>query len=263
MRLEGKTAIVTGGGTGIGAATAKKFALEGAKVLISGRRKEKLDEVAAACAEGTVVACQGDVTSYDDVKRMVATALEFGGKLDILVNNAGTPSGGGVVEMSLEEWQKVLDINLTGPVMLMRESIPHMIKNGSGSIINIASLAGKRCIGHAAGYCATKAAIIHLSKQVALDYSPQGVRCNVIYPGPIKTDMAEGMAGMIAQQLDIDLESAYRHWARNIPIRRAADPSEVANLCCFLASDEASFITGTEIAADGGASVVDVMGIGA
>ncbi len=262
MKLEGKVAIVTGGGTGIGAATTKKFVAEGAKVLISGRRKEKLEETAASLPAGTVKICRGDVSKHEDIKKMVAAALEFNGKIDVLVNNAAAAElGGSVTELPVDRWEYILKVNLTACFLLMRECIPLMIKNGGGSIVNIASLAGKRCLPHSPGYCTTKAALIHLTKQVAMDYSRDGIRCNAVCPAAVITDMTKGMVGPISEKMGTDMKGAYDFFTRNIPSQRACDPMEIANLCAFLASDESSFITGEDILADGGACVVDVMSI--
>ena len=147
MKLDGKIALITGAGTGIGAAIAERFVAEGARICITGRRQEMLDDMAQLLPEGTVMTCAGDVTKLEDVKRMVETALKFGGKLDVLVNNAAIdPGGATVVDQDLELWHRVLETNLTGPMLLMKESIPHMIKGGGGSIINVSSLGGLRCL---------------------------------------------------------------------------------------------------------------------
>ena len=149
MKLEGKMALITGGGTGIGAAIARRFVSEGARICITGRRKELLEDVAGSLPAGSVITYQGDVTIYEDARHMVETAFKFGGKLDILVNNAGIDPPGNVVELDPDLWRQVVETNLTGPFLLMKETIPHMIKNGGGSIINIASLAGLVMWSHA------------------------------------------------------------------------------------------------------------------
>jgi NAD(P)-dependent dehydrogenase (short-subunit alcohol dehydrogenase family) len=156
----------------------------------------------------------------------------------------------------------ILKVNLTSCFLLMKECIPLMIKNSGGSIVNIASLAGKRCLPFSPGYCPTKAALIHLTKQVAMDYSRDGVRCNAICPAAVVTDMTKGMVGPLAENLGTDLKSGYAFFTRNIPAQRACDPMEIASVAAFLASDEASFITGEDILVDGGACVVGVMSIG-
>jgi len=261
MNLSGKMALVTGGGTGIGAATAKRFVADGAKVCIAGRRREMLDQTARSLPEGSVITCPGDISRYEDIRRIVAAAMKFGGKLDILVNNAATEAMGSVTELGPDDWRKALDTNLTGPFLLMKEVIPHMIKNGGGSIISIASLAGVRCVPGMPAYCTTKAALIMLTKQVALDYGPQKIRCNAVCPGGTRTEMnRNALVIPISQKLGTDLEGAYKYFTRSVPLRRAAEPAEIAALCSFLASDDSSFMTGAEVMIDGGASVVDIQG---
>lgn len=260
MNLNGKMALVTGGGTGIGAAIARRFVQDGAKVCIAGRRREKLEETAALVPKGSIVICPGDVSKYEDVKRMVATALGFGGKLDILVNDAAIEAMGPVTELTPDEWRNALDINLTGPFLLMKEIIPHMIENGGGSIINIASLGGIRALPGMPAYCTTKAAIIMLTKQVAMDYGPQKVRCNVICPGATRTEMNKKLVQPIADKLGADIEGGYKYFTKNVPLRRAAQPDEIAGLCSYLASDESAYMTGSELLIDGGAAIVDLQG---
>jgi len=261
MNLSGKMALITGGGTGIGAAIAARFVRDGARVCITGRRREKLEQIAGSLPAGSVVTCPGDVTSHDDIRRMVATALEFGGKLDILVNNAAIEAMGSTTELDPGDWRKALDTNLTGPFLLMKETIPHMIKNGGGSIINIASLAGVRCVPGMPAYCTTKAALIMLTKQVAVDYGPQKIRCNAVCPGGTRTEMNRNALVLpISKMLGTDLEGGYKFFTRSVPLRRAAEPPEIAGLCSFLASDDSAFMTGSEVMIDGGASVVDIQG---
>ncbi|OGP68228.1 MAG: hypothetical protein A2169_09465, partial [Deltaproteobacteria bacterium RBG_13_47_9] len=182
MKLKDKVVLITGGGTGIGTAIAERFVAEGAKICISGRRQEMLDKVARSLLAGTIATCPGDVTKVKDVKRMVETALTFGGRLDVVVNNAGIDPGGTVTDVAVELWRQVIEINLTGPFLVMKEAIPHMIKGGGGSIINISSLGGLRCLPGMAAYCSSKAALIMLTKQAALDYGPFKVRCNAVCP---------------------------------------------------------------------------------
>lgn len=260
MRLEGKIALVTGGGTGIGAAITRRFVKEGAKVCIAGRRKAKLEETAASCPKGSVKIFAGDVSNYEDVKGIIAKTLEFNGKLNIVVNDAAIDTMGRITDMEPAEWRKMMEINLTAPYVVMRESIPHMIKNGGGSIINIASLAALRCLPGGAAYCTSKAALIMLTKTVAMDYSPEGIRCNVICPGATMTEMNKALVKPLSDKLGAGLDAAYKVFTKNVPARRAAQPDEIAGLACYLASDESSFMTGATLPIDGGASIVDIMG---
>jgi meso-butanediol dehydrogenase/(S,S)-butanediol dehydrogenase/diacetyl reductase len=260
MKLTGKMALVTGGGTGIGAAIAKRLVQDGARVCITGRRREMLDQTAKDLPKESVVICQSDVSKYEDVKRMVATALEFGGKLDILVNNASIYTVASITDLDPAEWQSVLDINLTGPFLLMKECIPYMVKNGGGSIINIASLGGVRCLPGSPAYCATKAALIMLTKQVALDYGRYKIRCNAVNPGGVITDMTKKLVVPLMEKLGTDIDGGYKYFSKNVPLQRAGEPYEIASLCSYLASDDSAYMTGAELAMDGGAVIVDIQG---
>jgi meso-butanediol dehydrogenase/(S,S)-butanediol dehydrogenase/diacetyl reductase len=188
MKLKGKTVLITGGGTGIGAAITERFVAEGARVCITGRRGEKLEQEAAAFSGECVVTCPGDVSSHDDVKRMVAAATSLGGQIDILVNNAAIDVVGPITELELDAWRRVVEVNLTGPFLLMKETIPQMIRNGGGSIINIASIGALRCMPGAPAYGASKAGLVFLTQQAALEYGPMGIRCNVVCPGATRTE---------------------------------------------------------------------------
>jgi meso-butanediol dehydrogenase / (S,S)-butanediol dehydrogenase / diacetyl reductase len=261
MRLEGKTALITGGGTGIGAAITRRFVAEGAKVCIAGRRADRLEREAAVCPSGSVLACPGDVSDRDDIKRMVACTLDFGGRIDILVNNAADDVYGVITEIDLEEWRRVMSVNLDAPFLLMKESLPHMIRDGGGSIINISSIGGIRCMPGSPAYGTSKAGLIHLTKAVAVDYGPFGVRCNAVCPGATRTEMFEDTLGKIAKAKATDLESLLKQFSAPVPARRVSTPSEMAGVCAFLASEDSSFMTGAVLVVDGGAVVVDIAGV--
>ena len=260
MKLKGKVALITGGGTGIGAAIVKRFVTEGAKVCLTGRRKEMLDEVARSLPSGTVTTCSGDVSKDDDVERMVKTTVSFGGRIDVLVNNAGIASQVPVADLSREEWQKVFDVNLTGPFLLMKASIPHMIKGGGGSIINIASVGGLRCLSGFPAYCSSKAGLIMLTQQAALDYGRHNIRCNAICPGGIKTEMTEKEFGHLGKMLGMDTDSFFAMISKVLPLQRFGQPPEIGGICTFLASDDSSFMTGAALVIDAGTAVVDTLG---
>ncbi len=260
MRLQGKAALITGGGTGIGTAIAERFVAEGARICITGRRQAMLDKVAASLPSGMAVTCAGDVTKPADVQRMVETAVGLTGRLDVVVNNAGIDPGGTVVDLDLEVWRQVMDINVTGPFLVMKTSIPHMIKAGGGSIINISSLGGLRCLPGMPSYCTSKAALNMLTKQAALDYGPSKIRCNVVAPGATRTEMLEEALSPLGAALNTDVDGVFKRISSNVPLRRVAAPAEIAGICVYLASDESSFMTGSVLLIDGGAAIVDVSG---
>lgn len=259
-RLAGKVALITGGGTGLGAEFAKRFVEEGAKVVITGRRKALLDTIAAGLPAGSVSVCTGDVSKPEDAQAMVEATVKFGGKIDVLVNNAGIDNAGTVVDIPIELWKQIVDINLTGPFLLMRHAIPYMIKNGGGSIINIASLAALRNIPAMPAYSSTKSGLIGLSNSVALDYGSSKVRSNVICPGAVRTEMLEHSMAGLAQVLNTDITGALKTLTQFCPLPRPAAPNEISGAAVFLASEESSFMTGAVMVLDGGACVVDPCG---
>jgi len=261
MKLDGKVALITGAGTGIGAALARRFVADGARVCLTGRRQQVLDELAHSLPPGTAVTCPGDVTHLDDARRMVEAALGFSGRLDALVNNAAIdPGGTTVVDIDPELWHRVLDTNMTGPLYLMKAAIPSMIAAGGGSIINIASLGGLRCLPGMPAYCASKAGLIMLTQQVALDFGPAGVRCNAVCPGGTRTQMLEQSLSPLAKVLGTDVDGVFARIAAGVPLRRTAHPDEITGICSYLASDDSSFMTGAVLLVDGGAAIVDVAG---
>lgn len=260
MQLEGKVALITGGGQGIGEEIAKRFVSDGAKICITGRTAEKLERVAESLPKESVVTCVGDVTRFDDVQKMVETTVNFGGRIDVLVNNAGIDPGGTVVDIEPDLWREVIDINLTGPFLLMKAVLPHMIEQKSGSIINISSLGGLRCLPAMPAYASSKAGLIMLTKQAALDYGPHGIRCNVVCPGATRTAMLENALGGLKEKLDTDLDGVFSFIMSMVPLRRMATPAEITGICSYLAGDDSTFMTGSVLLIDGGSAVVDVSG---
>ncbi len=260
MKLEGKVALLTGGGTGIGAAITKRFIEEGARVCITGRRKEMLDEVAKEHPEGSIATCPGDVSKDEDAADMVKKTVEFGGKLDILVNNAAISAQAPVGDMDPKSWRQVLEVNLTGPFLLMQQAIPHMIRAGGGSIINIASVGGLRCLPGMPSYCASKAGLIMLTRQAALDYGKHNIRCNAVCPGGIQTAMTEKEFGQLGKMLGMENEAFFSMISKDLPLQRFGEPHEIGGICTFLAGDDSSFMTGSSLVIDAGTSVVDVLG---
>ena len=258
MQLEGKVALITGGGAGIGEGVARRFVAEGARVCITDVRREALDQVVASLPEGSVVSCVGDVSDPADVKQMVETTLSLEGRLDVLVNNAGVTFSGNVVDLELATWRRVIDVNLTGPFLMMKQAIPHMIKAGGGSIINMSSLGGIVCSPGSPAYSATKAGLIHLTKEVALDFGKYRIRCNAVCPGPVRTGLLDGVVAPMAELLHTDLDDVYARLSKNSALARVSTPQEIAGLCVYLAGDDSTFMTGSAIMIDGGTCFVDV-----
>jgi len=242
MRLNNKTAIITGGGTGIGLACARLFTQEGARVAIFGRRQDRLDQAKKEIGDA-VLAVQGDITLTQDTERLVATTVAELGTVDILINNAGIFGGGPVHETEDAAWEQVFNINMTGVFQLTRRVLPQMIEQGSGSIIHISSILGMIAVPQAAAYNASKGAVNQFSKSIAVEYGGQGIRSNAVCPGMIETEMTEELRKDAALMAE---------WKKGYPLGRFGKPEEVAQACLFLASDESAFITGAILPIDGG-----------
>lgn len=249
MRLSGKVALVTGAGTGIGRATALRLAGEGAAVAVMGRRRELLEETAEEVRRdgGEALPLLGDVSAAADAEEAVARTSEAFGGLDILFNNAGIVHDGDVVELSLEAWRETLDINLTGPFLMSRWAVPRMQQRGGGAIINNASTLGLVGLERAAAYCAAKGGLVLLTRAMALDHAADSIRVNAVCPGVVDTVMPRrrGMA-------EADRDKLNEVYGPLHPLGRVGTPEEVAALVAFLASDEATFITGAAYPIDGG-----------
>lgn len=245
-RLEGKVAVITGGNAGIGEAIAKRFAEEGAAVVITGRRQQELDRAASVIRSnrGKVLGVAGSVTDEVHVQEVVRRTLDSFGRIDVLVNNAGIGEfGKRLHETDNATWAKVLDINVTGVFRMMRSVIPHMQQQGRGSIINISSVASLVGLTGLAAYTASKGALDALTRAVAVEYAKEGIRCNVVNPGLIDTPMAAPL--MANPEM---LQPILNQYA----IRRAGTPEEVASMVLYLASDEAAWVTGATFPIDGG-----------
>jgi NAD(P)-dependent dehydrogenase (short-subunit alcohol dehydrogenase family) len=193
---------------------------------------------------------------------MVEATLKFGGRLNVLVNNAGMDQvpPANVIDIDPELWQNVIAVNLTGPFFTMKASIPHMIRDGGGSIINVSSVGGIRSIPNMPAYVSSKGGLVMLTQQVALDFGPFKVRCNVICPGGVRTAMIEGAMSHFTKRLGTDLEGVFAFFTKDIPLRRLGSTDEIGAICSFLASDDSSFVTGVVLPADGGAAIVDISG---
>jgi meso-butanediol dehydrogenase/(S,S)-butanediol dehydrogenase/diacetyl reductase len=255
MRLGNKVAIVSGGGTGIGAATARVFAREGAKVVVTGRRAEPLEAVAAEI-DGRAVA--GDTSDDDHVRAAVAAARDAFGGLDVVVANAGLGFGGAAADVDDERWQQTLDVNLTGAFRLVRTAIPSLVEGGGGSIVLVSSVSALVSGTDGAAYVTSKAAMLGLARSIAVDYGPSGIRANALCPGWVETPMGDRSMGSLMNKHGISLGDAYRLVTQHIPLRRPATADEIAACCLFLASDESSIVTGTTLVADGGGLAVDL-----
>lgn len=245
-RMEGKVVIITGAGRqdGIGAAMAKAFCREGAKVMvvgISGQQREVAKSIGENC-----VSYQADLTKSTDVRSMLAEVVARFGKLNVLVNNAGTEGLMACTEeYPEEEFDRVWAVNVRSAFLCMRHGIPLMLKAGKGSIVTISSMSSVVAFSTMSAYCASKSAVTSLTKVVAVEYAAKGLRANVICPGPVVTGMTAGMDAQYIEAVN-----------RAVPLNRMADPSEVANLGLFLASDESSYITGSTIMIDGGYTTI-------
>jgi len=250
MRMfEHDVVLVTGAGSGIGQAAALLFAERGARVGVLDRD--------ASCATKTIemiqrgngwgMAVQADVTRGDEAAEAVGAVLERFGSIDVLVNNAAIEFSADVINTSEEEWDWVIAVNLKGAYLMSKEVLPAMKKKKSGSIVNVSSISGLLGWPNSAVYCASKGGIIQLTRQMAVDYAPYNIRVNCVCPGTTRTPMIERLFDM-----EEDREQAMRKISTMHPLGRFARPAEIAEALCFLASDDASFITGAVLPVDGG-----------
>lgn len=249
-RLEGKVAIITGASAGIGFATALLFAAEGAKLVLGARRQAELDELVSKIrnAGGDAVALAGDVRSEAYARALVALAVERHGRLDIAFNNAGTlGEGGPSTGVSEAGWADTLAINLTGSFLGAKHQIAQMLKNGGGSVLFTSTFVGHTfAFPGVAAYAASKSGLIGLTQALAAEFGPQGVRVNAVLPGAVDTAMYRDMN---------DTPEAQSFVTNLHALKRVATPEELARAVLFLASDDASFVTGAAYLVDGGASI--------
>jgi NAD(P)-dependent dehydrogenase (short-subunit alcohol dehydrogenase family) len=248
-RVEGKACVVTGAGSGIGKAIAERLAEEGGKVLCVDVNGEAVTATTQAICQagGSAKGLTADVSDSEQVDAFVEQCVALYGRIDVLVNNAGVNLPGVLHEVSNAVIDKTFNVNVKGTIYGCRAAVPHMLRQGGGSIINMSSVNGLVSEPFLAVYSASKGAIVMLTKGVALDYAKQGIRCNAICPGWVDTPINYAHAEMLG-----GLEKVYSTIDSFQPIGRPGEPREIAHLALFLASDEASFLTGSIITADGG-----------
>ena len=260
LGLKDKVAIVTGGSEGIGKAAAASMAQEGARVVICARRKDVLDAASEEIKRdtgGIVLPIQGDVTSPADIERIVNGAVDAYGRLDILVNNAGTSAAGPFEALDDEGWQADMELKFYGAVRFTRAVVPHMKRAGSGRIINVTNLGGKQPGANSMPTSVTRAAGIALTKALSKDLAQYNILVNTVCIGLIKSGQHERRyATEKAQDPSLTLEQFYDERGREVPLHRYGEAAEAGDVICFLASERASFLSGTAINIDGGTSGV-------
>jgi NAD(P)-dependent dehydrogenase (short-subunit alcohol dehydrogenase family) len=245
-RLDGKACVVTGAGSGIGRATAQKLAEEGGRVVCVDIAAGPVEETARDIG-GEALAATADVSQRADCNAFVARCVEAFGSIDVLVNNAGVNIPGVFHEVPDETIDRTIGVNVLGQIYACQSAIPHMLERGAGSIVNISSVNGVVAEPYLAVYATSKGAVVMLSRGIALDYAKQGIRCNAVLPGWVDTPINYAHADMLG-----GLQQVYDTIDSFQPIGRPGEPREIANVIAFLASDEASFVTGSVILADGG-----------
>ena len=247
MRFAGKTAIVTGAGSGIGLATTRRLATEGATVIMADVRDAD-DEAAGIIESGnTVRFVLADVSRESQVRALVDEVVSSHGGVDILVNNAGIAFARTVPDTTLEEWDRLVNVNLKGVFLCSRAVIPIMRQQGGGVIVNVSSEQGLVGASENAAYTATKGGVIQLAKSMAIDHGQDGIRVNCVCPGPVKTPLFDGFVESVE-----DPEAEFRSSVEATILKRLGRPEEIASVIAFLASEESSYMTGSVVVADGG-----------
>lgn len=252
--FEGKVALVTGGGTGIGQACVAQLAREGAQVAVLGRRRELVEEVAHRHGG---LALAADAADTGAMAAAVAAVRQHYGRLDVLVANAGGFGQGTCGDVADHDWRRAFDANLNTAFVSARACLP-ALEEQRGAIVFVGSIAALAAGPEVCGYTTFKHALIGLSRSIARDYGPAGVRANVVCPGWVRTPMADAEMTPLMAQHGYSLDQAYAAVCADVPLRRPATPEEIAEVCAFLASPAASIVTGTVLAADGGSTIVDV-----
>jgi len=252
--LEGKAAIVTGASSGIGEACARRLAAEGVLTTLAARRFEKLEKIVSEIRSrgGRAVAVATDVAQEEDIAAMVAATVRSFGRLDILINNAGTMEFFTIDEMKREIWDRIVAVNLTGTALAIKHAVPHLKKQGSGSIINMSSIHDIVTAANMGAYPATKSGQSALTRQLALELGPFGIRVNAIQPGFIPTELS---LPDWTRRGGGDPNVFIKHLSETVALRRIGQPEEIAAVAAFLASEESSYVTGTAILVDGGVAM--------
>ena len=250
MRLEGRVALITGGTSGIGEATARLFAGEGARVMVTGRNAERGGAVVSAIGAdgGEARFVSADVRIAEDCRRSVDATIEAFGRLDVLFNNAGVYVANDAIACSESEWDAQIDTSLKGAFLMSKYALPHMIAQGSGSIVHCASGWGLVGGSRAVAYCAAKGGMVVMTKAMALDHGPQGIRVNAVCPGDTDTPMEHEDA----RERGVSWDEYVRDAVAGRAIERMATPEEIARAVLFLASEEAAYVTGVALPVDGG-----------
>ncbi|MFE6997902.1 SDR family NAD(P)-dependent oxidoreductase [Microbacterium sp. NPDC057659] len=248
-RLQNKNAIVTGGAGGIGRATSLAFAAEGASVAVVDLNADAAEAVAEEirAAGGTAIALAADVSSEADIERVVASVVEELGGIDVVFNNAGIIRRTTAVEITVEEWDRVFGVNVRAIFLMCKHVVPIMAANGGGSIVNTGSGWGLKGGGQAISYCASKGAVVNMTRALAIDHGPQGIRVNSVNPGDVDTGMLRDEAKQLGQD-----QAGFLAEAAERPLNRMGQPSEIAAAVVWLASDESSYVTGSALVVDGG-----------